>query len=181
MSETVRTLTRGIVLSFLAGAAPGAAVALLPAPQSGRDTRRKLKHVTDDLADRAARVPPALQAAYRRATEAGKEKGAIVVLDPATGDLLAAVSYPVLKTDQEDAHLDRARYGLYPPGSTFKIVTAMAALRKDAALTGQKYACIRLPDGRVGNFMRGSNRPIRDDVLDANPHGTLDMEHAVMV
>ena len=29
--------------------------------------------------------------------------------------------------------------------------------------------------------IRGSNRPIRDDVLDTNPHGTLDMEHAVMV
>lgn len=113
--------------------------------------------------------------------EAGKDKGAIVVLDPATGDLLAAVSYPLPKTDQDDAHLDRARYGLYPPGSTFKVVTAMAALRKDAALTGQKYSCIRLADGRVGNFIRGSNRPIRDDVLDTNPHGTLDMEHAVMV
>ena len=73
MSETVRSLTSGIVLSFLAGAATGAAVALLTAPQSGRDTRRKLKQVTDDLADQARRVPPALQAAYQRATEAGKE------------------------------------------------------------------------------------------------------------
>jgi cell division protein FtsI/penicillin-binding protein 2 len=123
----------------------------------------------------------AAQVLQQKLREAGKDKGAIVVLDPPTGDLLAAVSYPLPKTDQEDAHLDRARYGLYPPGSTFKVVTAMAALRKDVALTGQKYSCIRLPDGRVGNFMRGSNRPIRDDVLDRNPHGTLDMEHAVMV
>ncbi|HEV8700815.1 MAG TPA: YtxH domain-containing protein [Candidatus Polarisedimenticolia bacterium] len=73
MSEIVRNNTGGMVLSFLAGAATGAAVALLTAPQSGRDTRRKLKQVTEDLADRAARVPPALQAAYRRAAEAGKE------------------------------------------------------------------------------------------------------------
>src|SRR5581483_6951957 len=114
--------------------------------------------------------------------EAGRDKGAIVVLDPATGDLLASVSYPLAATiPEDDAHLDRARYGLYPPGSTFKIVTAMAALRKDTALTSQQYACVRLPDGRVGNFIKGSNRPIRDDVLDKNPHGTLDMEHAMMV
>src|SRR3989442_15988021 len=73
MSKTVRNHTGGIVLSFLAGAATGAVVALLTAPQSGRDTRRKLKHITEDLADKAARVPPALQAAYRRATEAGKD------------------------------------------------------------------------------------------------------------
>jgi len=31
----------------------------------------------------------------------------------------------------------RARYGLYPPGSTFKVVTAMAALRKDPQLGAQ--------------------------------------------
>jgi cell division protein FtsW (lipid II flippase) len=113
--------------------------------------------------------------------EAGRDKGAIVVLDPATGDLLVAVSYPQPTSETDENGLDRARYGLYPPGSTFKIVTAMAALRKDAALTSQHYSCVRLPDGRVGNTIRGSNRPIRDDVLDQNPHGTLDMEHAVIV
>ena len=107
--------------------------------------------------------------------QAGRDKGAIVVLDPANGDLLAAVGYPLTPD------LDRARYGLYPPGSTFKVVTAMAALRKDPALSAQKYSCIRLPDGRVGNFMQGSRRPIRDDVLDASPHGTLDMERALIV
>ena len=73
MSEFLRNHAGGMVLTFLAGAATGATVALLTAPQSGRDTRRKLKHVAEDLAERAARVPPALQEAYRRATEAGTE------------------------------------------------------------------------------------------------------------
>ena len=77
----------------------------------------------------------------RKLREAGKDKGAIVVLDPATGDLLASVSYPlpqIRSEESESPHLDRARYGLYPPGSTFKVVTAMAALRKDPALAAQQ-------------------------------------------
>ncbi len=125
--------------------------------------------------------------------QAGQDKGSIVALDPATGDLLAAVSYPLPPIGPGDAppaesadeaanpYLDRARYGLYPPGSTFKVVTAMAALRGDPQLTKQTYSCIRLPDGRVGNYVRGFNRPIRDDIEDTSPHGTLDMERAVIV
>jgi cell division protein FtsI/penicillin-binding protein 2 len=98
------------------------------------------------------------------------------------------VSYPLPpnaageeQSTESNPYLDRARYGLYPPGSTFKVVTAMAALRKDAQLSHKTYECIRLPDGRVGNFMKGSKRPIRDDVQDSNPHGTLDMEHGIIV
>ena len=68
------------------------------------------------------------------------------------------------RTSDANPYLDRARYGLYPPGSTFKVVTAMAALRKDPQLAHKTYECVRLPDGRVGNFIKGSNRPIRDDV-----------------
>jgi peptidoglycan glycosyltransferase len=40
---------------------------------------------------------------------------------------------------------------------------------------------VRLPDGRIGNFIKGSNRPIRDDVKDQTPHGTVDMEHGISV
>jgi cell division protein FtsW (lipid II flippase) len=120
--------------------------------------------------------------------QAKQDRGAAVVLDPATGDLLAAVSYPLppeqgtqepAATDQP--YLDRARYGLYPPGSTFKVVTAMAALRKDPALAGKTYECVRLPDGRVGNFIKGSNRPIRDDIQDTVPHGTVNLERGIVV
>ncbi|HUB34019.1 MAG TPA: penicillin-binding transpeptidase domain-containing protein, partial [Bryobacteraceae bacterium] len=129
---------------------------------------------------------------------AHQNKGAAVVMDSATGDLLAAVSLPLppesasagtgdSRTAEPESdtsanpYLDRARYGLYPPGSTFKIVTAMAALRKDPQLAHQTYACIRLPDGRVGNFIKGSNRPIRDDIQDHAPHGTIDMERGIIV
>ena len=65
-----------------------------------------------------------------------------MVINPDTGELLAAVSYPfpephpalrasLSRGEELDALLDRARYGLYPPGSTFKLVTAAAALRRD--------------------------------------------------
>jgi cell division protein FtsI/penicillin-binding protein 2 len=77
--------------------------------------------------------------------------------------------------------LDRARFGLYPPGSTFKVVTAMAALRKDPNLVHKTYDCIRLPDNRVGQFLKGSKRPIRDDIQDSEPHGTVDLEKGIVV
>ena len=123
---------------------------------------------------------------------AGKEKGAAVVLDPATGDLLAAVSIPwPVEAGSGDSgepngqsaenYLDRARFGLYPPGSTFKVVTAIAALRKDPNLVRKTYDCVRLPDGRVGQVLKGAKRPIRDDVQDSEPHGTVDMEKGIVV
>jgi cell division protein FtsI/penicillin-binding protein 2/cell division protein FtsW (lipid II flippase) len=122
---------------------------------------------------------------HNQLKQSGQSKGAAVVMDPATGDLLAAVSFPlpVAGTEQDEAnpYLDRARYGLYPPGSTFKVVTAMAALRKNAQLAHQTYQCVRLPDGRVGNYIKGSRRPIRDDEQDKSPHGTLDLEHGLVV
>ena len=43
-------------------------------------------------------------------------------------------------------YLDRARYGLYPPGSTFKVVTAMAALRRDPAV-GEADLLLHSPAG----------------------------------
>ncbi len=117
------------------------------------------------------------------------KSGAAVVMDPANGDLLASVNWPSPAFDDQKlttgesagALLDRARYGLYPPGSTFKVVTAIAALRTDVALEHQTYQCIRLPDGRNGNFVGNSKRPIRDDVEDVTPHGTLDMHRAIIV
>src|SRR5262249_17138358 len=61
------------MLYFLAGIATGATVALLTAPQSGRETRRKIKQLKDQVTDRASRVGLAIGEAYRQATEAGKK------------------------------------------------------------------------------------------------------------
>ena len=108
-------------------------------------------------------------------------RAAAVVLDPDSGALLASVSYPWPDaTNSDDPLLDRARYGLYPPGSTFKLVTASAALRQNPDLCKTTFTCVRLPDGRVGDTVDGWKRPIRDDVLDTHPHGTVDMHGALV-
>ena len=109
-----------------------------------------------------------------RLVKANKESGAVVVMDPSSGDVLALVSAP-----SQDS-FDRARYGQYPPGSTFKLVTAMAALRLDPALENQSFSCRRLSDGRVGAIVPGWRKPIRDDVGDS-AHGTLTMHRAIAV
>jgi len=67
-------------------------------------------------------------------------KGAIVVLDPKTGALIASASapgydpanledqWPRLSTDTSAPLLNRPTQGLYVPGSAFKVVTASAGL-----------------------------------------------------
>ena len=74
---------------------------------------------------------------------ADAEGGAVVVIDVNSGEILAMASYPTysLATYKEDyASLrdnelsplyNRAIQGLYPPGSTFKMVTAAAALETE--------------------------------------------------
>jgi cell division protein FtsW (lipid II flippase) len=115
--------------------------------------------------------------------------GAAVVIDAETGDLLASVSYPWPQKlpiqppddpeEQVPGLIDRARYGIYPPGSTFKLVTALAALRESPAVAGQTFPCEALPDGRVGHRVRGFGKAIRDDPTVHAPHGQVDMEKGI--
>ena len=115
------------------------------------------------------------------------QNGAVVVMNAGTGDVLALVSSPAPdppgsrpSAPSPDELLDRTRYGLYPPGSTFKLVTAIAALRLNPELKHRTFLCRTLPDGRAGNVIAGWNRPIKDDIGD-RAHGTLDMERAITV
>ncbi len=124
-----------------------------------------------------------LDATLRRHLEASSKRGAAVVMDAQTGDVLALASFPTPaagSTPTPDELLDRARYGQYPPGSTFKLVTAMAALRRNPALENRVYSCRRLPDGRVGTVIRGWKKLIRDDIED-HAHGSLNMSRAIAV
>ncbi len=80
------------------------------------------------------------QAAY---DALGSYKGAAVVLEPDSGKILALVSKPdfnpntisqdwdtMVMDESNSALLNRATQGLYPPGSTFKILTTLAYLRE---------------------------------------------------
>ena len=74
----------------------------------------------------------------------GDRRGAVIAMEPDTGKILAMVSKPgydpntlaqdweVLNADQggQSPLLNRAAQGLYPPGSTFKIVTALEYMRE---------------------------------------------------
>src|SRR6185295_13651909 len=73
---------------------------------------------------------------------------------------------------------DRALFGLYPPGSTFKLVTAAAALESDPAIASATFPCRELADHRAGATVAG--HVIRDDPTD-EPHGDVDLEKGMVV
>jgi cell division protein FtsI/penicillin-binding protein 2/cell division protein FtsW (lipid II flippase) len=115
--------------------------------------------------------------------ETAHKKGALLVMNAESGEVLALASYPLPPANGQgtpDELLDRARYGEYPPGSTFKLVTAIAALRLDPKATDKRYNCHALGDGRTGTIIPGWRRPIRDDIKD-HAHGTIDMAQAITV
>jgi peptidoglycan glycosyltransferase len=96
-------------------------------------------------------IDPILQ--KTAAAALGNRRGAIVVLDAKTGGVLAMVSAPsydpndidtqgeALLQDADKPLLNRATHGLYPPGSTYKTVTASAALDSGIVKPSDSYQC----------------------------------------
>lgn len=72
MSDSGRS-SLDLILAFVLGAAAGATVALLTAPQSGRESRQKLKDLARDAAGGLDRVPDLVGEAYDRAAQAARE------------------------------------------------------------------------------------------------------------
>lgn len=70
------------------------------------------------------------------ADEAGSKRGALIAQDPTTGEVLALVSYPSFDpadigravVNRDNPFFNRAVQGNYPPGSVFKINSALAGL-----------------------------------------------------
>lgn len=62
-----------LLMAFLGGAVAGVAIALLTAPQSGRETRETLKEWGREARDRAGRLPHAMREASSRGTHAARE------------------------------------------------------------------------------------------------------------
>lgn len=90
---------------------------------------------------------------YSEAKGTGADAGALVVLDANNGALLAAATYPTYDLNDylvdyasvangENAPLtNRATSGSYRPGSTFKTVTAVAALNEGIIAPGDEIEC----------------------------------------
>jgi penicillin-binding protein A len=138
-----RTLAEQEFNSFLLGKAP----------------EQFAQNVTDLLTARSSpggTLVLTLDRATQQAAESalGNRKGAVAALDPETGAVLAMTTFPRydpndlsshdperirrnwdrLIKDPDDPLLNRAAGGLYPPGSTFKVVTSAAALENGVSL-----------------------------------------------
>lgn len=95
----------------------------------------------------------------------GVYQGAIIVTEPETGRILAMVSKPDFNPEQIESIwddlisdsessilLNRVTQGLYPPGSTFKIVTALEYIRENPdTWQNYSYQC-------TGSITRGEDR-----------------------
>jgi peptidoglycan glycosyltransferase len=81
----------------------------------------------------------------------GDNKGAVVALNPKTGEILAMVSRPSfnpnnlqeiwnnINKDKNLPLINRASAGLYPPGSTFKTITAISALENISGIKSRTF------------------------------------------
>ena len=93
----------------------------------------------------------------------GDRRGAVLAMEPDTGRIVAMVSKPdfdpntisanwsyVISDKNDSSLLNRATNGAYPPGSTFKVVTALDYYRRHGTLEGFSYTC-------EGTITRGDN------------------------
>lgn len=103
------------------------------------------------------------------------KRGAVVVLNYKTNEVLAMVSMPqfdptdmddALSDEQAGALINRATQGLYPPGSVFKIVTMAAALENLPDLDNFAFDCTGYYP--VGNY----------NVTDQSAHGVQTLTEA---
>lgn len=117
----------------------------------------------------------------------GDRVGAAVVLKPATGEILAMVSYPFYDSNlfssesgsQEyekvanatnNPFLNRAINAVYPPASTFKVVMSTALISEDAIPRDKKIECTGYITYGDRDFHCHIGRP---------GHGFLDMQNAL--
>jgi penicillin-binding protein 2 len=147
-------------------------------PEAGDNVR-----LTID-ADLQKTAEEALAYGIRIAHEDGRwaaDGGALVAMDPNTGEILALASNPsfdpdifvgrvkqknldrLAKVGENHPTLDRAIAGVYPPGSTFKPVTALAALESGLVAPDELIQCTgkEVVDGQTfTNWDPNANEPM---------------------
>ncbi len=107
-----------------------------------------------------------LQELAEKALETKAKRGAIVIVSPNNGDILALASWPtydpnlfvpsisaekfkLLQDDPDIPLLPRAYRSSYPPGSTFKVAVGIAALESAAVSPDDRFDCV--PAIQIGN------------------------------
>ncbi len=108
----------------------------------------------------------------------GMYDGAVIITEPSTGKILAMVSKPdfdpntigdiwdeLISDEDSSVLVNRATQGLYPPGSTFKILTALEYIRENPGSYGNySFDC-------TGRFTSGENVI---SCFHGTKHGTVD-------
>ncbi len=125
----------------------------------------RVKNDIDEIKNPGDSVVTTLDVDIQKAADdaMGVYKGAIVVMNVKTGEILALVSKPdfdpnqintiwedVNEDSQNSVLLNRATQGLYPPGSTFKIVTALEYIKENSDVSNYSFDC-------TGSFERGDS------------------------
>jgi cell division protein FtsI/penicillin-binding protein 2 len=95
------------------------------------------------------------------AISSGAEAGSVIVQDPSTGEILAMASYPtfdpnLIEEIKPGAMRNRAVTDAYEPGSTFKVITAAAAIEENIISKND------IVDGRNG-ILQFPDYVIKDD------------------
>ena len=111
----------------------------------------------------------------------GKRKGSVIVMDPWNGEIIAIASFPrynlntlnrdyaALSKNHLKPFLNRPIQSVLPPGSTFKIITAIAALEENKIDENTHFPCYG--SLKVGNIRFRCNT--------RNGHGLLNVEEAI--
>ena len=136
--------------------------------------------------DQGNRLELTLDAAIQEATERELQSGvaaaravggAAVVLDPATGEVLALANVPTYNPNEpgdaadkrwRDRVRNRAITDPYEPGSTFKAVLAAAAIEEHLVTPGELFFC------EHGRFQAGGRT-----IHDAHPYGWLSFAEVI--
>ena len=150
----------------------------------GRRERLETRVVREPVAGASLEltIDAALQHVVERELEAGvtssrARSGTAVVMHPMTGEILALANYPTYDPNaysrySESARRNRGVQDVYEPGSTFKIVTASAALQERVIAPGD---LIDTNPGRLS--VRGRSRVITD----THNYGVLSFTDALVV
>src|SRR5213082_4144989 len=135
--------------------------------KDGRKTSEKLITPPDPGYNVVTTIDLRLQQLAEKALEAKAKRGAIVIIDPNNGDILALALWPTydpnafipsisaekFKALQDDPNiplLPRAFRSSYPPGSVFKVAVGLAALESGAVTSDDQFECV--PAIQIGNL-----------------------------